>query len=606
MGIAALSRYSPWIVFLIGICAFLSCLGTGLLIQRVFRWKLPTPWKQVTALCIGVEVLCLAVEAVGMAGVAIPRVLLGIALMIAVMGIAGLWLDRDSLRIAAVHRPKPWPAIWALPSVAIAILLLIALAPSSKNDEIYYHMLIPARLVGDHALHFYRQPLEGAITPQMGYQIGTAPLYVLGYPDACNVLSVCIAAMIAWFTYQVVIRRSSNGTWAVVAGTVPLIGMSATTLYSAAGPHALGDLGCVAVMVAVIELESLSATIAPISLIAMLSILGTAGAMTKLPFLPITLLAVIYAATKILRAADGRVSKSLGMLAGAFPWILIFSPLICWTWAASGSPFGPLFTSLFPSSIYDRSLIHQLLAESRAFNRMTAKEALLSLVLHYSFALWIGVALFFTSAFISPIARRRGAILLVIQAILVAVLLPQSVRFLAAIPLALFILFAAQVNTERAFAWPLRLATILLIFPSLAVGAYYARQFLPALRGGASRDQFIADKIPLITDYRALDRLLPADAVLLLRDEIRIDGYYSPRSLVLDPADIPAGRPVYHMQLQGAGVGPPRFPLTAYQAADVIYHNSVARIQTFRSPGRPPLMGDLQVVRLIWLPLLNR
>jgi hypothetical protein len=598
MGVAALSRYSPLIVFLVGLSTFLGCLGTGLLIQRLFRWKLPTPWKQVTALCIGVELLCLSVEAVGMGGVAYPRVLLCIAVGIVALGAIGLWMDRAALRAAATHHSKPGAAILLLPLSAIAILLVIALAPSTKNDEIYYHMVIPARLIADHALHFYRQPWEGAITPQMGYQIGTAPLYALGYPDGSNPLGLCIAVLIAWFTYQIVNRRSGHPTWAVAAATVPLVGMAATTLYTAAGPHALGDLGCVALFVAILDLESLMTAIGPLALIAMLSILGAAGAMTKLPFVPVTLLAVAYGTVKIMRGRPQPFSTPAAVLIALIPWLLLFVPLLCWTYATSGSPFGPLLTGLFPASVYDRSLIGRFLAESRAYNRLSLREVFLTLVLHLSPALWMGVALFFTTLATTPTVRRRGGILLIGQTILVALLLPQSVRFLAAIPLALFITASAALLPGHRYARCVRLATILAILPGLAISAFYARQFLPALRGGASLAHFIAEKIPLIADYQALDALLPPDAVLLLRDETRIDGYYCPRLLVLDPADAPSGRPLYQIQLQGPGIGPPRFELKNYRTAEVIYHNPMARVQAFRTPGRRPLTGDLQLIHL--------
>ena len=55
--------------------------------------------------------------------------------------------------------------------VAVALNALVALAPSTKIDELYYHMLVPSRILSDSALHFYREPWQAAILPHMIFQI---------------------------------------------------------------------------------------------------------------------------------------------------------------------------------------------------------------------------------------------------------------------------------------------------------------------------------------------------------------------------------------------------------------------------------------------------
>ena len=75
---------------------------------------------------------------------------------------------------------------------------VVAIVPSSKIDELYYHMLLPARIVADHGLRFYRLPIESAILPHMTYQIFAAPLHALGFPDAPNVVSWLLSLMPVW------------------------------------------------------------------------------------------------------------------------------------------------------------------------------------------------------------------------------------------------------------------------------------------------------------------------------------------------------------------------------------------------------------------------
>ena len=237
-------------------------------------------------------------------------------------------------------------------------------------------MVVPARVVADHGLRFYREPWEAAIGPQMGFQIAAAPLNALGYPDASNVLSVCFAGMLAWFAGSYI-----GGRAGVMASAVLLVGMSATTLYSAAGPHALGDLACVAIVLAALSVEKWREPMDPISLIAMVSILAVAGAMTKVPFAPLCIGVAIYTAARIWQ---GRSCPWHQSAAFVLPWIIFYLPLLAWTWASSGSPLGPLLAGKLGWSAYDVPQIRQFLAEARAANRLTLKEAVLTPILYYS------------------------------------------------------------------------------------------------------------------------------------------------------------------------------------------------------------------------------
>ena len=64
----AIERYSPVLVLLIGISTFLGLLGLGLTLLRLLRLWLPAPWRQVTAVLLGIQALSLTVQVAGMAG----------------------------------------------------------------------------------------------------------------------------------------------------------------------------------------------------------------------------------------------------------------------------------------------------------------------------------------------------------------------------------------------------------------------------------------------------------------------------------------------------------------------------------------------------------
>jgi hypothetical protein len=68
-----------------------------------------------------------------------------------------------------VPRCERWSV--AVIVAAVAINSMIALAPSTKIDELYYHMLIRERIREDGGFHHYRWACEAAFFPQTGLQL---------------------------------------------------------------------------------------------------------------------------------------------------------------------------------------------------------------------------------------------------------------------------------------------------------------------------------------------------------------------------------------------------------------------------------------------------
>jgi hypothetical protein len=80
-----------------------------------------------------------------------------------------------------VTHPDRW--FTAIIIAVSALNLLIAVAPSTKIDELHYHMLLPKRVLEDNGLYLYRNPYESAIFPQMAYQLGCAQFKRPGFPS---------------------------------------------------------------------------------------------------------------------------------------------------------------------------------------------------------------------------------------------------------------------------------------------------------------------------------------------------------------------------------------------------------------------------------------
>src|SRR5262249_1958399 len=148
--------------------------------------------------------LGLVVLIVGAAEIASRLVLSAIWWILVVFGGATLFF-RARMRPIIPFSKWNWTTlpIITVAGVAICTNLIIAIAPSTKIDELYYHMLMPSRIVTDGALHFYREPWPSAIWPHMIYQIASAPVHAIGYPDAANVVSWGLAVTLLCFAWQI-------------------------------------------------------------------------------------------------------------------------------------------------------------------------------------------------------------------------------------------------------------------------------------------------------------------------------------------------------------------------------------------------------------------
>src|SRR5438128_1499342 len=86
----ASTHYSPIAVLLTGFITFLGTAGLGMQILMLFGIMLPSPWKQVIGVLLGIEISSLAVQTLGFFGFASSRVLTCIWVVVALMAVPAL------------------------------------------------------------------------------------------------------------------------------------------------------------------------------------------------------------------------------------------------------------------------------------------------------------------------------------------------------------------------------------------------------------------------------------------------------------------------------------------------------------------------------------
>ena len=572
-------------------------MGTVLL--WAIRLRLDSPWLFITAILLGIQILSLAVQMAGMLGHA-SQFTLG-ATWISLVAIGGtVSLARARGKIWEPIASTIAPAAFPLAIVVVALLtnLLVAIAPSTKIDELYYHMLVPSRIVSDGAIHFYRMPWEAAIWPQMSFQISSAPMHAIGYPDAANVVSWTLSAALIWFAWRAIRSNGAPAVWSAFWVTSLCVGMYPVVWHVTGGAHAVGDLAMAAAIVAFADRDRLLTAITPSAYAAMVSILLVSAATSKVSLVPACTALLCVCAWQILRSAPAQVARHI-VLAFASPWLILYGPILLWTWVHSGSPFGPVLADAFGSSIYPQNWILDTLRATRENNQSSLYVTAYHTVLNYSPLVWLGVVGAVWGTNLPGATRATLGILFALQTTLIYFLLPHDPRFLGGIHYGLLIVFASHASRklQNLLASPQVgiIACTLLVLPWLGIQMYYSKQFF-LVSFGFEKNAFYERYIAFYADYEKIDRLLSKDTVLLVQ-EYRLGSVYAPRPIFFDALDVPPEKPVALLSSRRID-GKPNTPVEGYRPGEVIYSNPQAVIETYRTPGRSPITDYIQVTLL--------
>ncbi|MSU34541.1 MAG: hypothetical protein EXS36_05430 [Pedosphaera sp.] len=596
----ALRYYSAPLVLLVGLATFAGMLGWGSALLGLVRWRLPTPWNEVTATLLGLQILSSMVQWLGMARLAGPPVL--ISLWVALVVTGGYAAVRSRSRKLRTSDPLP-SAVWPLVLVCIVAWLarlLIATAPSTKNDEIYYHMLTPSRIATDGAMLFYQSPWVSAIWPQMTFQIAMAPLHSIRCPDASNVVSVAFGLQLLWFIRRLARETEQPAVWTYFWLGILSVGLYPVVWLVTAGSHALGDLAMTAAVVAFCQRDRLIKSAGPVAYGGMVSTMCWAAGSTKISLLPLSVALLVVVGFALFRRLSTEQRKSAAFVM-ACPWVLFAGPLLAWTWVQSGSPLGPILSGVLGHSVYDPEQIRKIFQESRDINRPSFASIVETTLLNYSPLLWLGIVGGLIRTQLPRADKWIGGGLLLLQLLVIYILLPYDVRFLGGLHYGLltwFILAPPARIVEWVAARNIRAFVACgLLLPWLAVQLYYAAQFFPIVLRQQSKNAFCRKYIAFFDDFRRLDRILPPDSILLMTG-FRLGAIYAPRPIYLTISDLPPNREVYMFANSREAIGTNDIA-PGYGTGPVVYENAHAIAETFRTPGRPSIEMPLHVVRVI-------
>ncbi len=599
-GFTAMSYYSPPLVLLLGMATLIGVLGIGIAGQKLLQLSLPSPWQQVIGVLLGIQVLSLAVQLVAMVGFASRVILISLWLIVVIGGTFACWRWLGPLKPDNYKLPQGLALLpLSIAIISLGINLLVALAPATKIDELHYHLLLPSRIVSDGALQFYRQPWEGAVYPQMLFQIATTPLHALNFPDAGNIFSWGLSLVLVWFAWYLIIPHARTSAWAYIWLATLVIGMYPVVWHVTSGAHAFGDLGTGAAIIALLRRKQLAQQnqLSAIAFIFSLGILSSVA--SKVSFLPLGIVLLSWSIFFILQQALNWRSFCQSLLYLLIPWLIFYLPILIWTWWQSGSAFGPMLSGTMGASIYDLKTIKEQLYWSRLANRYPLQEVIKTTLVRYSPLLFWGIISSFSSKSLPKIDRYFIIALLLLQSLLIVQLLPYDVRFLGGIIPGLAILWAMSCPPQVQKKYTnsqgkIFLIVIVLLLPWLGLQLYYGGQFVPVTLGLKNTEDFYTKYVAFYQDYQQLNQLLPNEAAILPQG-VRINSVYAPRDIYLNHEDIPPQLPVFLFQVNQELSNVPQ----GYELGTLVYENKQAVVNTYRTPGSTPQVGTLQVAQLI-------
>jgi len=601
----------------VGVLSLISISGLGRLLIRPLR-PLALHWYTALAILAGfalssVSVQCLAMAGSGRTGFRV------VGAGIVALGIGGHWIGRG--RCSSLPLPQAAPSrtfALSLMCLVLAVLVLISVAPSTKNDEVNYHMLTGRRVLEDHGLRVYQFPREQAILPQMGYQIGETIFHATNTPDAGNILSLGFGIVLWLLIYGVVTEETGRAEVGLLAAVTSAAGVYPAVWYVTAGPHALGDLATFTGVAALFFPGALAKTIdnSGNTMRSFACVLGAVcAASTKISLVPVGVLITVAALLQV----RGATRLKIGALAAGL-WFFVMGPLVMWTYFHTGSPFGAAFAQFFGRTAYQPAVL-QALEDARTGVRSQVHldgkvhADVLSLGASLRNALFRAVQLLNGGSLALILCgavtccrqwkRLAGLLFLVVmQVALIVRLLPLDYRFLgglqygllAAGALGLSPLWCARVP----FKW-VAAASLLLLGPWLAVELYYARPFAAVALGATPREYFLERYVPFMADFRALDKILPRDANLYVPNN-RMPAVYSPRPVIFTLADWDWRTPLYRFLVQSSSepFGASGLePQTGLTCSDVLYRNSDAVVMAYRTPNFEPERATVVVQRCL-------
>lgn len=588
-----LQNINPLLTLISGIVIYILIRGCGALIILKFEDKIAQQWRFSSYTIIGLFIWMTAIDIFSMVGIIYTRIIILFLIIMVFITFYMIFFKKHDLGFNfAFTCLKRQPKITlTLLIIVFCLIILLAAAPSSKADELYYHMLVPKNLAIDHSLIYYSRPYESTAYVQMSYQIMCVIFFILGIYDGGNVLSACFAIELIIFLLSFLKRNSPS--WMSILLTQIICCPFAVIWFITSSPHSLGFLSSAFVAAGLLSLDKSSNIngyyIAILSAFSSAILLSTKS--TFAPFIFVSLIILIkYLFSK---------KKKLAILIILVPFIFLVLPLLIWTWYFSGSPLGAILAGKFGPSIYNINDMKNEFQEIISLNKTTLSKLIYYYLPSYSPIFWLSLISPFIFIKYDKKKFYLSLFMIVIQLLFIVTMLFFDIRFLGAISLAITAISLSRlINHKFVINYNkfMFVTVIIITLPYFLSQIYYSYPFIKVSISVDSVESFKQKYIPFYNDFTNLSHLIPTDAKIIWCGPIRLNQASAPWKFY----DLKATElnklisPVYFF-----AVGKEcDIEVKGWKKEKLIYQNNSAITETYRYPNKLPKIDKLSVYEL--------
>ncbi len=595
---SALQSYNPLLNLFIGIAYFLGVAQLGNLLLKLFLGNFPNPFRKVLA------------------------VLLGFLSMSALMTLLSIcfWINSwtmhtsnaiiFSLFLLTLYQQTPiyydyiknykfnYDTITLFTGVivilAILPILYYALLPTSKIDEIHYHMPPIQYIILDggytYPEHYLRNPSI------MIYSMAQIPIVYLGFPDAFNVISMLFWFVILYFSNQILIKFDL--VIRLLIASILLAGLYAI-IQTTPSSTVFSTLSTLLLVVLYGEREIIIKNSSLNSFSWAWAITANAAAIGKLSLVILAALLSLFLVYDIIR--NKKLSWKV-FFAFLLPTMLFYMPTLIWIYTHVGTFWGHILAEYFPYHKFSKEELQIPKQALASLNDVTITFIKYNFI-NFSFIKLSAIVLLFFSNL-----NKKIKIELFIICLLTAICFQYlgnafELRYWGSIDSAFLILallyapdsWKIQIKKQKN-----QLAVIAIgIFPYLCVMYYYVANLNPIpFFSETAKEKFCSKFIPYYADYQALNNILPTNAVIYF-PEVNINIVGAPRKLYIYAKDIHqdtalyiitsslAKQAIYH-SIAGK----------KYEKGKKVYENQKSVVRTYRTPNLKPAIAVLEVHKL--------
>ena len=573
----------PLLTFLTGSFSIFGLIYIGQFIKNKLKININTIWENLINLILGIFIFSLLIQLISFLEIN-NNFLFGIvAIFLILFGFKQIAFRE--LTIPKIDKKSIIPSTILISMLLIR--LLISVVPSTKIDELHYHMLLPLRLITEKGLNYYELPWEGAIWPHMHYQFIGAPFYAIGLPDSLNIISLGIFLTFLrtlFFQINKEINNKELTLWCLVL--------------FASGLHSLIDLptnssnslllvsSCSSLLILCDPNKYLPTNnLKSFSLIFGLLSLGIIG--SKISMIPIFIVQTLIF-FKTISTFWGYKSISKSFFYFSLPFIIFYLPIVFYTLIKSGSPFGPLLSSLFVYKSDFDPLISSTIGDIGY--RGTTQEFIFFCITKWTPLVWLS----WMVAFKKKINYKTKTIfltILIIQSLVIWLILPDSPRHFGGFQyIGLLIVFIELIPQFFKKFKKLFISTFLFFsVPWLLLDIYYTYPILT--KAFFKQEKFKEDYIPFYKDFVLLDKILEKNSEILVSGA-RINSFHSPRKVLFNAKEIKKNKNPKFLFLVGNGKE------KSLILGKLIYKNENARTYCFRTPKKTCSKNQLRVYKI--------